>query len=232
MTLAWTDPPGFVGGGEGKRALVNDLDLRVIVWREGEDPNTVVFGNMQNIPDRRNNVEKVSVSVKSGDSVRVVVSAAGPITHTTQLYSLVWTKHLLATGGYRKCNHACTNWDPEFECVTSAGEYGVRACQYSSYQECHAVKTETGREICPVGYSRDDTGICKCYTNIPCADEGAPNHFALCGANGNLSTCVKLGSIFSAVADIHYRHVSIQQQSRVVDIMEVWMWILCILIIC
>ena len=70
---------------DGMRIIVNDIDLRVLIWRDGqqlhhEHPDQVLLGNHGRVPDRRNNAERVTLRVEKGDLVRVVVSAVGPIT--------------------------------------------------------------------------------------------------------------------------------------------------------
>lgn len=135
IVLVWTDPPGNVPRDSreaGHRVLVNDLDLRVLVWPEGANdtstPQSVLLGNMGTLPDRRNNVEKVSFAVQQGDTVRVVVSTAGiiqtpletflyaPETAGLQLYTLVWSSDVL-TETHTGCQSQCVMWDPEYECA-------------------------------------------------------------------------------------------------------------------
>jgi hypothetical protein len=74
VSLAWTD---FQGSLLSQKALVNDLDLIVSVGKPNADSVTVYRGGGSNLPDTRNNAEKVLLAALSsaGDVVRVNVSA-------------------------------------------------------------------------------------------------------------------------------------------------------------
>ena len=226
ITLTWTDPPGFVSTGHGLRALQNDLDLRVLIWtpphnpHDQEDPDSVILGNMKRIPDRRNTEERVEGTLQGGEILRVIISAAGPIVTPVELrqrvedmgrqkFSLVWTSTTLSSPG--KCSLECTHWDPEFECVDREGNLGVRPCQEDTltYEEspCLPGRGRGGELLCPPGTLRHVDGSCRCHAHIPCGEDSESvdshtHHFSLCQPDGNLTSCMRLGSVFSPVQNV------------------------------
>jgi len=74
ISLAWTD---YQGSLPSQKALVNDLDLIVSVGKTNTGSATVHRGGGGNLPDTRNNAEKVLLSALAvaGDVVHVNVSA-------------------------------------------------------------------------------------------------------------------------------------------------------------
>ena len=102
IILSWTDYPGFYGQQPGRRVLVNDLDMRVLVWRStqslDEEPDLVLLAGSGTIHqlDRLNNQERIKFYVEAGDYVRVVVSGSGPFAFDRdQAYALLWSASLV-----------------------------------------------------------------------------------------------------------------------------------------
>jgi len=200
IAIAWTDPPAHVTTPQhaGESLLVNDLDLRVLVWRKGhqienEDPDQVLIGNHGVVPDRRNNNERVVFRVQRGDLVRVIVSTAGAISVPRgkfapnghgQAYSIAWSANVLGKVP-RKCTHECTWWDPEYECLgmpdSTHWSIGVYECNlwtfsYPALPDNDGSPSENkqclfAEDVCPLGLARDQsTGKCRCFSHIPCGD--------------------------------------------------------------
>lgn len=128
ITIVWTDPPSFPGN---DRDLVNDLDLRVVVWSKGstsfkENPKRIILGNHGTLPDRLNPTERVRFLADEGDIVRVLVNLPFESVDAKQHYSIVWTGSHLRRQSH--CRARCTLWDPEHTCSVPGVEAGVVAC--------------------------------------------------------------------------------------------------------
>ena len=83
--LVWTDPPGVAGGAiDPTPQLVNDLDLRVTT------SGATHLGNGA-VPDRRNNVEVVSIAAPAAGTYEITVSAQSLGVGPRQSYALVIT---------------------------------------------------------------------------------------------------------------------------------------------
>lgn len=80
VTLSWYDP---AGSANCARCLVNDLDLTV-------KKNKVFYPNGGNSADRKNNVERIRVTVSPNEQVEIVVTAHNLAT-PVQKYSLIAT---------------------------------------------------------------------------------------------------------------------------------------------
>mmetsp|Transcript_14730 Transcript_14730/g.27707 ORF Transcript_14730/g.27707 Transcript_14730/m.27707 type:complete len:145 (-) Transcript_14730:367-801(-) len=81
VTLSWYDP---AGSANCARCLVNDLDLTV------KYNNKMFYPNGGNSADRKNNVERVRVTVTANEQVEIVVTAHNLAT-PEQKYSLIAT---------------------------------------------------------------------------------------------------------------------------------------------
>jgi hypothetical protein len=80
VTLSWYDP---AGSANCARCLVNDLDLTV-------KKNKVFYPNGGNSADRKNNVERIRLTVSANEQVEIVVTAHNLAT-PVQKYSLIAT---------------------------------------------------------------------------------------------------------------------------------------------
>lgn len=89
IALAWTDPPGTVGGNQYVTKLVNDIDLSAV-----DAACDVFYGNYRGVPDHDNNLEKLSIPVGNALAIdyavyHLVVARAAKIQVPPQTWSLV-----------------------------------------------------------------------------------------------------------------------------------------------
>ena len=208
ITISWTDYPGPVGLGYGERVLMNDLDLRVIIWRSGQtldEPDEIKFGgsdNGKNVFDRINNHERVIVFVEPGDLVRVSVSSSDVFAFDLpQLYSII-TSDILIKDESEIIE--CTPWDAEYECMTKRGNLGVMGCgghigdDGRDEDELHVYTycMEVSEKSCKPGYAWLN-GTCKCHQHVPCKEGG----FSICDLETGIldENCLIIESIFSTI---------------------------------
>ena len=205
VTLSWTDYPGYYGQPAGRRVLVNDLDMRILVWRKlqslSEKPELVILAGAGSVHelDRVNNQERAKFYVEPGDVVRVVVSGSGAFAFDRdQMFALVWSSTLVEQ--HHSEDIQCTEWDPERECISRvSGKMGVMRCipEEMEWGECLEVK-QRGCEPGEAWYGHLQR--CGCYQHIPCSVGG----FEMCTTQGDKlnRTCARMEqSVFSTVTD-------------------------------
>lgn len=173
VSLVWTDPPGEL---DNDFAIVNDLNLRVILIKQGQVA-AVIHGNMQSVPDSLNTREKIIVDTRAGDVIRIIVSSRGPIiapfstNYHQQEFSLVYSSTLSKV----ESSEECLLWDPEYECI-SGDQEGLYPCINSRYNtsECLVQK----EDICQAGevYS-EKQNMCVCTNHLPCQTNSSDFNF-------------------------------------------------------
>ncbi len=159
--LVWPDPPGYM---RGKKTIINDLNLRVIIRSKDGVFKGVYHGNGGVVPDNVNTVERVRTAVTAGDFITVIISAVGRL--VTRHPIKVQTFSLVIPSQFDKqdCSEDCSEWDPAYECLTLKHEYGQRICLEGRYSGvCYPLCGE--HEIL-------NSGKCVCNTHIPCTIKG------------------------------------------------------------
>lgn len=153
IVLSWLDPPSTPYS--GKKDLINDLNLRVIIEEE------IHLGNSQE--DSLNNLERVRVFVKKGQNILINISPKGPLSP----FKGIEPKFSLIVSGKKVTENPfpieCTPSLPPLQCFIS-GEIGGRGCYNNKWETCHG---ECAKQK-GLFWVKEE---CKCLQDIPC-DEG------------------------------------------------------------